>query len=229
MRVRAMESPVLDLMATSGYTHDSNKSPGSDEGMIFLRRLVAQCALGFCAAVLAFAAVALDGSPGRTLSSDIPSESLPQALAAFADQTGLQLVYLSTLAEGRYSQPAPAGLSPPQALLRMLSGTGIDFVFLNSRTGKLFPVAPSLAPGPAVLSTPHVPPQFSALEEVVVSATKREEFLRDGPVSATALSGEGTNQAGVTNIAQMSAMTPGVEYDFNAQGGGGVLTNLAIR
>ena len=62
-----------------------------------------------------------------------------------------------------------------------------------------------------------------------MTATKREEFLRDVPVSATVLSGEAMNQAGVTNMAEIAAMTPGVEYDFNAQWGGGVLTNLAIR
>ena len=196
--------------------------------MVFLKRLVAQCAL-CCSAALAFAAVASDDSPGRPLSLSIPSESLPQALAAFVDQTGLQLVYLSTLAEGRYSQSAPAGLSPPLALTRMLSGTGIDFVFLNNRTVKLFKVVPSLAERSAVHPTAHMPPQFSALEEVVVTATKREEFLRDVPVSATVLSGEAMSQAGVTSIAEIAAMTPGVEYDFNAQWGGGVLTNLAIR
>ncbi len=196
--------------------------------MVFLRRLVAQCAL-CCTAALAFAAVAIDDSPGRPLSLSIPSESLPQALAAFVDQTGLQLVYLSTLAEGRKSQSAPAGLSPPQALMRILAGTGIDFVFLNNRTVKLFKVVPPLAERSAVHSTAHMPPQFSALEEVVVTATKREELLRDVPVSATVLSGEAMNQAGVTNIAEIAAMTPGVEYDFNAQWGGGVLTNVAIR
>src|ERR1700730_6969049 len=196
--------------------------------MVFLNRLVAQCAL-CCSAALAFAAVANDDSPGRPLSLSIPSESLPQALAAFVDQTGLQLVYLSTLAEGRNSQSAPAGLSPPQALMRILTGTGIDFVFLNNRTIKLFKVVPPLAERSAVHSAAHMPPQFSALEEVVVTATKREEFLRDVPVSATVLSGEAMNQAGVTNIAEIAAMTPGVEYDFNAQWGGGVLTNLAIR
>jgi iron complex outermembrane receptor protein len=196
--------------------------------MVFLTRLVAQCALSCCMAALASIAVASDGSPGRALSSGIPSESLPQALAAFADQTGLQLVYLSTLAEGRYSQPAPAGLSPPKALARLLSGTGIDFVFLNSRTVKLFSAVPPAAETP-VHPAARMPPQFSALEEVVVTATKREEFLRDVPVSATVLSGEAMNQAGVTNIAEIAAMTPGVEYDFNAQWGGGVLTNLAIR
>jgi iron complex outermembrane receptor protein len=197
--------------------------------MVFLTRLLAQCALSCCMAALAFTAAASDGSPGRPLSSGIPSESLPQALAAFADQTGLQLVYLSTLAEGRYSQSAPAGLSPPKALMRLLSGTGIDFVFLNSRTVKLFSVVPPPAERPVVHSTARMPPQFSTLEEVVVTATKREEFLRDVPVSATVLSGEAMNQAGVTDIAEIAAMTPGVEYDFNAQWGGGVLTNLAIR
>src|ERR1700681_2184188 len=181
--------------------------------MVFLRRLVAQCAL-CCTAALAFAAVAIDDSPWRSLSSSIPSESLPQALTAFVDQTGLQLVYLSTLAEGRYSQSASAGLSPPQALMRILSGTGIDFVFLNNRAVKLFKVVPSVAERSALHPTTHAPPQFSALDEVVVTATKREEFLRDVPVSATVLSGETMNQAGVTNIAEIAAMTPGVEYDF---------------
>ena len=144
--------------------------------MVFLTRLVAQCALGCCIAALASTAVASDGSPGRPSSSGIPSESLPQALAAFADQTGLQLVYLSTLAEGRYSQSAPAGLSPPKALMRLLSGTGIDFVFLNSRTIKLFSVVPPPAQTP-VHPTARMPPQFSALEEVVVTATKRQRVL----------------------------------------------------
>jgi len=197
--------------------------------MVFLRRLVARCALCCCTAALSFNAVAIDESPRRPLSRPIPSESLTQALAAFVDQTGLQLVYLSTLAEGKYSQPAPAGLSPPQALMHMLSGTGIDFVFLNSRTVKLFKVIPSPAETPAERPTAHMPPQFSPLGEVVVTATKREEFLRDVPVSATVMSGEAMRQAGVTNIAEIAAMTPGVEYDFNAQWGGGVLTNLAIR
>src|SRR5260370_12026434 len=118
--------------------------------MVFLRRLVAQCAL-CCTAALAFAAVAIDEPRGRPLSLSIPSESLPQALAAFVDQTGLQLVYLSTLAEGRNSQSAPAGLSPPQALMRSLTGTGIDFVFLNNPTIKLFKV---VSP-PAERSRPH--------------------------------------------------------------------------
>jgi iron complex outermembrane receptor protein len=197
--------------------------------MVFLSRLVVQCALCCCTAGLAFAATATDDPRGRALSLDIPSESLPRALAAFVDQTGLQLVYLSTLAEGNYSESAPAGLSPPQALARMLSGTGIDFVFLNSRTVKLFKAVPPPAERPAVHSAAHPPPQFSALEEVVVTATKREEFLRDVPVSATVLSGETMSEAGVTNIADIAAMTPGVEYDFNAQWGGGVLTNVAIR
>jgi outer membrane receptor protein involved in Fe transport len=197
--------------------------------MVFLSRLVAQCALSCCAAALTFAAVAVDDFPGRPLSSSIPSESLPQALAAFVDQTGLQLVYLSTLTEGKYSQSAPTGLSPRQALMRMLSGTGIDFVFLNSRTIKLFKTAPSLAERPTEHPMAQMPSQFAALEEIVVTATKREEFLRDVPVSATVLSGQAMSEAGVTNIAEIAAMTPGVEYDFNSQWGGGVLTNVAIR
>ena len=195
--------------------------------MVILSRLVAKCALSCCAAVFAFAAVADDDSRGRLLSSDIPAEPLPQALAAFVHQTGLQLVYLSTLAEGRYSQSAAVGLPPAQALARLLAGTGIDFVFLNSRTIKLVPH--SLAVRPTEHPAAHTSTELAALEEIVVTATKREEFLRDVPVSATVFSGKAMSEAGVEGIVQIAAMTPGVEYDFNAQWGGGVLTNIAIR
>src|SRR5260370_19028589 len=113
--------------------------------MVFVRRLVARCGVCWCTAAIAFAAVAADDSHGRPLLFEIPSESLPQALAAFVDQTGLQLVYLSTLAEGRYSQPAPAGLAPPHALMRILSRPGNDFLFLKKRTFKLFTAISSRA------------------------------------------------------------------------------------
>ena len=188
--------------------------------MVFFSRLVAVCALNCCSAVLAFAVV--DATRGHPLSSDIPAGPLPQALATFADQTGLQLVYQSTLADGRISQSAPAGLPAAQALGRLLAGTGIDFIFLNSRTIKLVPQ--SLAARP-----PGRPTEFSALEEIVVTATKRDEFLSDVPVSATVFSAEAMRELGMKSFVEIAAMTPGVEYDFSTQWGAGILTNLAIR
>jgi len=44
--------------------------------------------------------------------ADIAAQPLTQALAAFAQQTGLQLIYVSAVAEAQQSKGARAGLPP---------------------------------------------------------------------------------------------------------------------
>ena len=186
--------------------------------MGFLTRLIPQCVLGGVLVALSFAAVPADAPSGNPLSLDIPAQPLSTALAAFADQTGLPLVYVSTIGDGRVSRMARAGMPPSLALRTLLSGTGLDFVFLNSRTVKIFEI-PKLAATTV----------SSALEEIVVSATKREESLSKVPISAAVFSAEAIDVSGIKGMAELAALTPGVEYDSNAHWGAGVLTNLAIR
>jgi hypothetical protein len=95
--------------------------------MRFLRRLLVRCLLGSL----------LAGSPWAA-AQEIPAQPLQQALAAFADATHLQLVYVSQLALGKMSQSVPAGLPASETLPRMLEGTGLTFLFLNRRTIKVF-------------------------------------------------------------------------------------------
>jgi iron complex outermembrane recepter protein len=193
-----------------------------------LFRQIAAIALYCWMAGRVLAAAPSEPSPGHPLLTDIPAEPLPEALQSFINQTGLQLAYLSTLADGKVSQTAPAGLSAAAAMARLLAGTGLDFSFLNERTISLFEGRPARAAGSSH-SPEHAPPATPVIPEVIVTANKREEFLNDVPVSATVFTGDALGEAGVTNIAEIAAMTPGVEYDFNAQWGGGVLTNVAIR
>ena len=49
-----------------------------------------------------------------------------------------------------------------------------------------------------------------ALEEVVVTARKKEERLQDVPVSVTALSGDVIDKLGITNIAEAIELVPAV-------------------
>jgi iron complex outermembrane receptor protein len=184
-----------------------------------LRRVLLLCAL-CCGAESGFAAVAKDELGGSPLSADIPAQGLRQAIGAFMAQTGLRIVYVSNLVEGRLSGAAPAGLSPARALARLLAGTGLDFVVLDERMITL-----TMAPKASV----HLSSELSALDAIVVTATKREELLRDVPVSATIWSAAEMSEMHLNDISELAAMTPGVEYDYNSQWGGGVLTNLAIR
>src|SRR5690606_17936252 len=87
----------------------------------------------FC--LLAGFAAGVSAQPESTTArDDIPPQPLIQALNTFAAQTGLQLMYVSDIAEGRVSNGAPAGLPPAQMLARLLEGTSLTFEFLNERT-----------------------------------------------------------------------------------------------
>lgn len=64
------------------------------------------------------------------------------------------------------------------------------------------------------------------LEEITVTARKREESLQDAPLSVTAFSTAGLEKRGITNLGNISAYTPNV--DINAGKGDGGSTNAAV-
>ena len=78
----------------------------------------------------AFAAGATTGFAGDAI-APMP---LNAALDRFAKDTGLQLLYVSTLADGVRTTGAPAGLSPRATLDTLLEGTGLQSKFINSST-----------------------------------------------------------------------------------------------
>ena len=96
-----------------------------------------------CAVLCALCASALPAQSNSVPTTSIASMPLAQALDAFARQTGLQLVYVSHAVQGIISKGAPAGLTPRATLNRLLEGTGVTFEFLNERTVRIYPLAPS--------------------------------------------------------------------------------------
>jgi outer membrane receptor protein involved in Fe transport len=136
----------------------------------------------------------------------------------------LQLVYVSELAQHRSSQPISAGLSPPVALSRLLSGTGLTYEFLDYRTVRIFapPVRKQLASESAA-------PAEQALSEVIVTATKRAEPMLSVPISLAVLSGADIDAKGIETIGDIAAETPGLQFDFNSSFGPGLLSNIGIR
>jgi len=63
--------------------------------------------------------------------------------------------------------------------------------------------------------SPVVIPQVhgAVLEEVIVTARKREEAIQDVPVSITALTGDQLRDAGITNIKDLGYQVPGLQID----------------
>ena len=59
----------------------------------------------------------------EALTAPIAAQPLAQALEAFAQQTGLHVVYVSGVVRNQKSQAVPAGLGAKEALARLLEGT----------------------------------------------------------------------------------------------------------
>jgi outer membrane receptor protein involved in Fe transport len=203
--------------------------------MVLPSRRIAQCLLGVvlaaCAHTTAAAAAPIAAADGA-LPVDIPAQPLPQALDAFAESTGLQLIYVAELAQGRTSRPVSGGLRPSAALARLLAGTGLDFVFLNNRTVKIFAAPARAGASPSIMQEhrPAGPPSGAPeLEQVVVTADKRVEAVGTVPISVAVLSGDEMEAMGVKSISDIAALTPGLQFDFSSQYGPGLLTNITIR
>ena len=165
---------------------------------------------------------------------DIAPQPLPSALSAYADHTGLQLIYVSALVEGKSSKGARGEATPAEVLTQLLEGTGLRFIFLNRRTVQILPPASKLARSPerAPQGSPAAIPAsgtMETLEEVVVSASRRDEKQSDVAMSIMTWTATMLQESGVKSLGELATRTPGVEFDFYPDLGPATHTNIAIR
>ncbi len=91
------------------------------------------------------------------------------------------------------------------------------------------PIASALALASLAAGAPAVSAQGDGaflLEEIVVTAQKREQNLSDVPVAVTALSGDAIEAIGATNIENIQALVPSLSF---GKGGTNRNSNLSLR
>lgn len=106
-----------------------------------------------------------------TRTFDIEPQPLGSALIRFSEATGIQLFFDASLARGLQSPGVVGAFTPPDALSRLLSGSGLVFRFTNPTTVTL---AREPSPAGAAVGTVQ-------LEKVQVTAARPEAAT--GPVS----------------------------------------------
>ena len=175
-------------------------------------------ALSICAPVaLVSVSTATAQAAEPALSADIPVQPLAQALAEFAHQTGLQLVYVSDLVRNQKSGTASAGSSAQDALAHLLKGTGLRFQFLTRHSVRILAAAPREMERPATSqSEPY---------ELIVTANRREEYLQDVPITIQAISGERLKDLSVSTFNDLLKYTTNITYSGNGPATG----NIFIR
>lgn len=203
--------------------------------------------------MLAGAAAADAQSMDDYVEFDIPAQPLGSALLAYSDQANVQIVASTLAISGFTSQSVSGLLSKREALRRLLAGTGLAYrtaglltVTISSGAG---PDAMDQEPGTTgnAASPGSAGPDFgrataaaerdsdgdqslssraAQLEEVVVTARKREEDLQDVPAAIVALRGADLNKFGIEKVRDLEFVLP----NFAAPGGDlDSFVNFAIR
>lgn len=99
---------------------------------------------------------------------------------------------------------------------------------VSSFVGCAATVTTSLTCPPAAAQEPAV--AVGALEEIVVSARRREENVQDVPISITAYSGAQLEQLGVEDLADVARFSPNMQFDATAAvSGSSVASTIFIR
>lgn len=89
---------------------------------------------------------------------------------------------------------------------------GVALMALATVAGfAVYPASPVVAQEAPAAARPPAE-ETSTLDEVVVTAQRRTERLRDVPITLTALNAEQLTAVGVTNIRELSTVTPGLTY-----------------
>lgn len=193
------------------------------------RTIISGCCIGLISAVLGTAGVtwAADASPAtQTLRFDIKPQPLASALNAFALQSHQQILFTPEIAKGKTTQGVHGALTPEAALEQLLAGTGLssskspDGMVLVSQAdakGASAATDPQHAPDGAPNDQSQTNPPNTAqtqtptrLDEIVVTAQKREERLQDVPLSVSAVTGAEIAAKGVTSLEDLQYSVPGL-------------------
>jgi iron complex outermembrane receptor protein len=156
----------------------------------------------------------------KTLAADIPAEPLAQALEAFARQTGLQLVYVSGVVRDQRSHAVSAGLGANEALTRVLEGTGLKFEYLTSRSIRIL----AAVVGPPREATTNTP-SGDELQEIMVTANRREENPQNVPMTIQVLTGATLAKLNTRTFDDFAKYLPAV----TAHGVGPGQNNIYVR
>ena len=166
----------------------------------------------------------------------IPRQAADVALTEFAEQADLTLIFPDDLVRGKSANALIGRYTRQEGIDTLLAGTGLIPRFSNKlmlsistgeqsakegnnmnlkkKTGLLMALA-SLFAGNANTQEPEVNRSESArggLEEIVVTATKREEVAQDVGKAINVFDSEALDKGGIQDISRLELITPGLAF-----------------
>jgi len=173
-------------------------------------------------------------SPPVKIHFDIRSQALAPALIEFGQQAGLSVLMQHALREVE-TNGLRGEYEPIAGLEELLAGTGLNFnetdggIVVSQLVARIHPVVkkqpkPSsiigrigailtavLVASPAAAEA--VVPPSKVIEEIVVTAQKREGSVRKTPIAITALTAETIEKLDVSDISELAKLAPSLTYN----------------
>jgi len=185
------------------------------------RSIALAVSLAISSTSLGLSSVTLAAERAATVTVELPAQSLASALREFARQTGIQIAIQSELTDGKTSQGLRGKYSPAVALQALLRGTDLIAYPVNDNTYGIRSLhAGAAGANPLDDDQTRVAPAepASGLEEVIVTATKRPESVREISGSVSALTGDDLSKLGAQSMEDYLTRTPGVVFNGSTPG-----------
>ena len=190
----------------------------------FRRSSAVRSACVLCLSAQFSTAVAEGSALDRSVHFQIPAEALEEALLTFGRQANLA-VFINSAAIGERRAPAVYGtLIARTALVRLLSQAGLSYTTVGDSisvgggaqpTTRVADQSVDTRPPRRLAAADPVaasPAHSDELEEVLVTAQKREERLMDVPQSMSVLSADTLANQDAVNLSDFANTVPGISF-----------------
>ncbi len=137
---------------------------------------------------------------------DIATQPLDSALLTVSAQANVDVLVPSALVASFQSPALKGDMTLAQALDRLLAGTSLKYKVSNRQRVTIIANQKR-----RVKSVSDAPKPIKAIEEVIVTATKRATDLQKTPIAVTALTQASLNQLQAKDIRNLTDMVPGLE------------------
>jgi len=200
-------------------------------------RLVASVLVTILGAV--GSAYAQAGPVDSPVAISIPASSLGDGLRALARQSGLQILFDPGLVVGHTIQAINASISPRTTIDAWLKGTGLEafeqgpgiiIIRVRHENPTAAPEPPRAARPTDTAVTPAADNGGLEIQEITVTARKKDEKALDVPVSITAFSQADLQRLNINSFTDYATKTPNLTFSYGTANYGYVDSHtIAIR
>jgi iron complex outermembrane receptor protein len=177
----------------------------------------------------------LDGDPPAF---SISAQDAAGALEKFSAQSRLQLLFDYDAVQGKHTRAVQGSMPVATALAQLLDGTGLAFEVVNERTISIVrdPAAASERPAVARDARPasSLPPtdrgrrghrsrpasatgeNSRGIDEIVVTAEKRDRALQHSALAVTALSSRVVERQQITDLKSVATLIPNLQIGLSS-------------